>query len=249
MMLQALALLVVLQEAPNWVSRIGELEKSYGLTVEFSDPSFPVKTTHGDITAERAVRRELAAYVPIFAEEFSRYPADFVKKTGVRRIVLCKNLAFAGDVRASIPYYDHTVMFYDAVRGAYSEDYQRATVHHEFFHMIDWKDDGRVYDDDAWARLNRAGFEYGSRHVRGVDRSMWGRLDDNLEGFLNRYAMTGVQEDKAEIFCYMIFKPELIERRSRTDAVLAAKVEAMKKLTLAFSASMDEAFWAAAASR
>lgn len=248
-MLHTLALLVLFQEAPTWVAKIGDLEKRYGLTVEFADPSFPVKTAHGDITGARAVRRELADYVPIFVEEFSRYPVDFVKKTGVRRIVLCKDLAFAGDFRASIPDYDHTVMYYDAVRGAYSEDYQRATVHHEFFHMIDWKDDRQVYQDEAWTRLNRAGFEYGARHVRGVDRSMWGRLDDNLEGFLNRYAMTGVQEDKAEIFCYLIVKPEMIERRARTDAILAAKVEAMKALTREFSASMDEAFWPVPADR
>lgn len=239
-------LLVALQQAPDWVTQIGDFEKRYGLTVEFGDPSFPVKTTHGDISGERAVRRELATYVPVFVEEFSRYPADFVKKTGLRRIVLCKNLAFAGDFRASIPDYDHTVMYYDAVRGAYSEEYQRATVHHEFFHMIDWKDDRAVYEDEAWARLNRSGFEYGSKHVRGVDRSMWGRLDENLEGFLNRYSMTGVQEDKAEIFCYMILKPELIEQRVKTDAILAAKVEAMRKLAAAYSESMDEAFWASA---
>jgi hypothetical protein len=140
-------------------------------------------------------------------------------------------------------------MYYDAARASYSPSYQRATIHHEFYHMIDWKDDQRVYEDEAWGGLNRAGFAYGRRHVRGVDRSLWGRLDESLDGFLNRYSMTGVQEDKAEIFCYLIFKPEMMAERARADAVVARKVEAMKKLVGRFAPEVEESFWSSASTR
>jgi hypothetical protein len=232
-----------------WTDELRRLEQTYGLSVEYAAPAFPVATTHGQISGRAATGRELDRYVPLFLEEFGLYPADLVRRTGLRRIVLCKSLAFAGEPRASIPDYDHTVMYYDVARAAYSEAYQRATIHHEFFHMLDWKDDRQVYEDAAWSRINRDGFVYGPRHVRGVDPSLWGQLDESLGGFLNRYSMTGVQEDKAEIFCYLMTKPEMIQRRARNDAVLGAKVEAMKRLTASFSASADEAFWRSIAER
>lgn len=231
------------ESRPSWEAQLKEFEATYKLTVVTTEPEFPIQTTHGKITGAKASRRELKKYVPVFVEEFSRYPAAAVQKTGMLKIVLCRNLAFAGEKRASIPDYDHTVMYYDAARAAYSPTYQRATVHHEFFHMIDWKDDKRVYRDRGWSSLNPSSFSYGRQHVRDVDKSLWGRLDETLEGFLNRYSMTGVQEDKAEIFCYMIFKPEMMALRARTDSVLADKIDAMKELTRKFSPSMDEDFW------
>lgn len=237
------------QGRPAWVEQLRELEKAYDVQVEFVRPAFPVQTTHGQITGATAKTSELAAYVPLFVEEFRRYPASLVRRTGVRRIVLCRTLAFGDDPRASIPDYDHTVMYYDAARAAYSPAYQRATVHHEFFHMVDWKDDSLVYRDAEWSRLNGPGFQYGRRHVRGIDPSLWGEMNDGLKGFLNRYSMTGVQEDKAEIFCYLIFKPEMIRRRAGGDEILARKVAVMKRLMNAFEPSMDQSYWDALASR
>lgn len=233
----------------DWPKELSRLERDYALTVDYETPTLPVETSHGAITGVRSNRRELSSYAELFVDEFRRYPAEAVAKTGIKRIVLCKDLAFAGEPRAAIPDYDHTVMYYDTVRAAYSAVYQRATIHHEFFHMIDWKDDHRVYEDAAWSALNRAGFTYGKKHVRGVDRSLWGRLDDSLDGFLNRYAMTGVQEDKAEVFCYLMFDPGRMAERGKSDPVMARKIESMKRLTQSFSPSMGPAYWDARAAR
>ena len=43
----------------------------------------------------------------------------------------------------------------------YSRTYQRHAFHHEFFHIIDYRDDGQVYSDSRWARLNPQTFRYG----------------------------------------------------------------------------------------
>ena len=33
--------------------------------------------------------------------------------------------------------------------------YLRKVIHHEFFHVIDYCDDGLLYEDDGWKSLNR----------------------------------------------------------------------------------------------
>jgi hypothetical protein len=64
-------------------------------------------------------------------------------------------------------------------------------------------------------------------------------------GFLNRYAMAGVEEDKAEVFAHMIVEPKMIAERVKKDKYMQAKVERMKELLVEFTPSMDKKFWEA----
>ena len=60
---------------------------------------------------------------------------------------------------------------------------------------------------------------------------------------MNRYAMSGVEEDKAELFAHMMVEPDLVAGRAKNDSHLRAKVERMRELLEEFSPKMDAAFW------
>jgi hypothetical protein len=141
---------------------------------------------------------------------------------------------------------EHDDLYYDVVCGSHSELYVRAVIHHEFFHLLDYKDDGKLYSDPAWSALNPKGFKYGRGGARAQDDALGSLLTDAKPGFLNSYSTQGVEEDKAEVFAYLIVRQGLVEARVKKDDVLAAKVRRMKDLMRSFCPKMDEGFWKAA---
>src|SRR5262245_18866394 len=78
---------------------IGELPRSaadYKIEILTTDPSFPVRTVHGRIEGRRADLRAIEDYAPMFVAEFGLYPPELVRRSGLQRVVLCANLAYAG---------------------------------------------------------------------------------------------------------------------------------------------------------
>ncbi len=62
-------------------------------------------------------------------------------------VVRARELTFAGQRRNAIPDFEHDTLYLDVSRGAYSKSYFRKVIHHEFFHIIDYRDDGSLYND------------------------------------------------------------------------------------------------------
>lgn len=181
--------------------------------------------------------------MPLFAFEFGLYPRGLVERTGLRRIVLCKQLSFDGQRRAAVPDFGGATLYLDVVRGMVTMSYARKVLHHEFFHIVDWRDDRELYRDDQWSALNAKGFAYGSGGKNAQGDSTMQVLTDAYPGFLNKYSTTGVEEDKAVVFANMLADPGVIERRTSEDPVLARKVERMKELLRSFSKEVDGSFW------
>src|SRR5947209_4015840 len=94
----------------------GELEKiarTYKIEIVRSDPSFPVKTTYGAIDGKGAGKKEVQEYAGLFAPEFALYPTDLIKRSQLKRVVLCDDLSFAGQRRNAIPDYEHDTLYLD----------------------------------------------------------------------------------------------------------------------------------------
>ena len=203
---------------------------------------YPVKNRFGIITGEVPTEASLKKYTPVLARELSKYPTPFLEKTNLKRIVLAQGLQYDGQERAGVPDFQNQTLHLDVEQGNWNKLYQESVIHHELFHVVDWKDDGKIYDDKKWKKLNPDRFEYGSggKNARGKDQ--W-PLDNTLRGFLNKYSMSGVEEDKAEIYANMIVRPGVVRKRARKDPVIAKKITAMKRLLHDFSPSMDRNFW------
>lgn len=229
--------------APKHKRLLDEVAEKYEIAVLHEAPEFPVKCSYGVISGAKASPETVANYASLFVEEFSLYPPSLIKAAKLKRVILCTDLAFAGQRRNAIPDFEHQDLYLDVSRGSDRGNYLRKVIHHEFFHIIDKEDDGKLYQDERWGRLNPPDFKYGNGGKNAQNNAGTSVLSDRYPGFLNHYSTTGVEEDKAEIFANLIVDRAYVEERLKTDEVLRAKRELMHQLLKEFCGDMDEAFW------
>ncbi len=109
--------------------------------------------------------------------------------------------------------------------------------------MIDHRDDGTMFRDRHWEALNPQGFKYGRGGANTQFDPNTGVDSDRFPGFLNQYSITGIEEDKAEVFANLMVDDDYIQIRVRTDSVLRKKVELMKLTLAQFCPELDDEFW------
>lgn len=228
------------------LAQLEKLAREYSITILHDRALFPVHTPYGTITGAVAQRSEVAALAPILVEEFGLYPASFVKKTRLRRIVLCRDLRFDRERQEAVPDYVHNTLYLDVTSGDQDLDYRRLIIHREFFHIVDFRDDGWVFSDVRWESINPKAFKYDRQRGFAMKPDPRGSvITDSLPGFLTPRAKTGVAQDKAEIFAQLILYPSLVKDRAHKDEIVGRKVARMKRLLARFSPDMGASFWAA----
>ncbi len=226
--------------------RLEKIAGTYRVEIIFLQPSFPVDTPHGRIDGRAAVTRSLEHYVPLLAAEFTLYPPELIERSALKRLVLCADLTFAGQRRNAVPDFEHDVLYLDVSRGTHSKSYLRTVIHHELFHILDYRDDGLLYQDDRWVALNQKGFRYGSGGRAAQDNHQMSLLTEETPGFLTAYSQTGVEEDKAETFAHLIVHSDHVLQRAARDPVIEAKVQRIKELMASFCPRMNDTFWSRA---
>ncbi|MGZ8844818.1 MAG: putative zinc-binding metallopeptidase, partial [Pyrinomonadaceae bacterium] len=231
------------QTPADAAAKFSTIAQAYHIEIITGAMTFPVKTTYGLIEGKPAERKDLENYSGVFASEFTVYPTSLVKLSRLKRIVICIELSFAGQRRNAIPDFEHDTLYLDPSRGSYSPTYMRKVMHHEFFHIIDYLDDGELYQDERWSSLNPPGFKYGTGGINAQSLSSSSLTTDQFPGFLNYYSTTGVEEDKAELFAFLIVDPRYIEQRIKSDAVVRAKVKFMMELLHTFCPELNDEFW------
>ena len=231
------------RKSADHLQQLQEVSAKFEIELVTSELGFPIKTIHGMIEGKEADRVVLEKYQKLLAAELNRYPPSLVRNAKLKRIALCAELSFDGQRRNAIPDFEHDVLYLDVERGDYNSQYQRKVIHHEFFHMIDYKDDGSVYADAAWSGLNAAAFQYGNGGRNAQDDADTSVLTDRFPGFLNHYSTTGVEEDKAEMFANMMVVPQYVEVRAADDPIIKSKTLAMKSLIQKFCPEIEEGFW------
>ena len=233
---------VLAQEVAATTSMVEGFESRYGVSVVWQQPEFPVAVTGGKITGNGSGQAGIR-YLPLLVREFSVYPVAFIKRSQLKRIVVCKDLAFEGQHRAAIPDFAGNTLYLDCQRGQHSATYQRSVIHHEFFHLVDYRDDGLVYQDESWSALNRPNFKYG-KGGRAVQNDLsQSAIRKPTAGFLTNYSMSGVEEDKAELFAHLIVNAKTVELAQASDEVLDSKVAQLKAGLRSFCEQLDAAFW------
>src|SRR5258706_4580383 len=78
---------------------LNEVADKYKIEVVTANPCFPVKTLHGPIDGKAADDNALAEYSGLFVPEFELYPQSLVARSRLKRVILCKDLSFAGQRR------------------------------------------------------------------------------------------------------------------------------------------------------
>lgn len=224
------------------VESIKSFEVQFGISVVWKNPRFPIAVSGGNITGSDA-GPSVQQYLSLMVREFSVYPKEFLQRSKLKRIVVCRDLAYADQKRAAIPDFAGRTLYLDCERGSQSLRYQRGVIHHEFFHLIDYVDDGAVYEDANWSALNPTGFHYGKGGAAVQKDPTQSMFRNPTAGFLTNYSVSGVEEDKAELFAHLILNAQKVEAAVASDEVLDSKVLHLKASLRQFCPQLDDAFW------
>ena len=190
----------------------------------FSCPFFHI---HGN----PPTNSDLDCYTPLLFMEFWIYGKSFIKKSKLKKIILLHNIDYKNSghtqERAGCPEYETSRSITFAIHER-NLAYIRIVLHHELFHYIDYADDLN-YDDDGWGILNQKGFEYGNG---GDSEREWIKLEKNQMGFINHYSTTALEEDRAEIYQYLISCPD--EALNNNDIIVSKKAKRIQNFLNSF---------------
>jgi len=158
-------------------------------------------------------------WLDLAARELALHSPALIRHSGTRWVVFCRDVEQGGQKRGAVPAGSGGTLLLDT-EGFVSEDFLRVTLHHELFHMIDFAD-GRYRADAEWAGLNPPGARYGrgGRWARDASNA----LGSGGPGFVTEYAGAAVEEDKAELFRFLVLAPEELSDLAQRDPVIATK--------------------------
>lgn len=183
-----------------------------------------------------AALQEFAGYLAV---EFSKYPVDLVKNSGLKTIGIVRDLKVSGTSRASVPAPMLNAMVYDAVQEVDGgKDYASSGISHEYWHYLDYKIRGDYrYGDAAWTACNPAGFSYGAGGETAYNNPDFKNAFYDRKNFITEYSTYGIEEDRAEMFAWLMYVPERV--KSLNDAGIDCKTKRLTTIVRALSPQMS----------
>jgi hypothetical protein len=215
-----------------------------GIEVLAPERVFQLPSGGSVLSGEAASATERERALATLATELARYPAPFLARARLHRLLLCAKLHEGSAPIPSLPNY-HGTLLLDV--GA-DESYLSRLVHHEVFHFADYADDDQLSHDPAWLTLNDRYFVYGSGG-RSLREPGAGRFSAGIPGFVSRYATSALEEDKAETFAMRMSAPRWFAALTAADPILSAKSAALEVQLRQLSPTMDARFFAAVDAR
>jgi hypothetical protein len=215
-----------------------------GIKVVAFDHTVTVDSPNWRLKASPTTSEQFVQYLQMLQGELESYPTELFRKAGLRRIVVCGKLAINDRVYAGTVDCEHGVIYLQIPDEHVDSVYLRMVPHHEFFHLLDFAL-GHFDSDPAWETLNVPDFRYGAGGETMADDPVASIPDPLLIGFMNKYSTSGLGEDKAEVFAYMMVAPSVLEARLPKDGVLWAKRKTMEMLLQEISPEINWEFWTA----
>jgi hypothetical protein len=143
--------------------------ETYGITFTTDAPA---KTNIKCDPLGKGDEAAMRLYLRMFREEFGKYSPPFVRATGLKSIVLAKNLKVGSEARerGAIPDYPNRAVWYNPYKGDHDEMYQRHVIHHEYFHLADQVLQGNVYLTDPYWDTESSRFSLRRRRGNGENK-------------------------------------------------------------------------------
>jgi len=156
----------------------------------------------------------------IINKNLNRYSSDFLKKIGLKYIVLCEDLSIAKINTAGIPNNITRTLILDI---KFNKAYFERAIHHEVFHIIN--DSYReLFNEVEWTNYNTKEFKYSDC---STCNNKW-NLDsyNKTKGFFTEYSKSTASEDMAEVFSHLMFYQGKIYN---DDPIIKKKIIFIKK--------------------
>lgn len=236
--------LFALDESPEMI----QIENKYSIDLvvdSFTGGEYALRWSSWS-TPDNSDSAEFAEFIKIFAEEWNKYPAQWIEVNKLKKIVFVKNLRVTHQYRFAMPDpYDET-LYYDIEYGFAGEEYIREEIHHEFWHMIEEEAFGTMYYRCIqWQHLNHKGFKYGSGGSEAYDDDKYTDKEHPRKGFVDSYCTYGEEEDRAETYCWL-FTPRtwlLLTAWTQEDKILNGKVNWMLSFIESKVPEMNRSFF------
>ena len=178
-------------------------------------------------------RAGLQLLLSIVLPAMERYPAGVFAHTGLRHVVLVKDLRVDGQRRLAMPAPEiDSVVYADNLLAALCPSGMELRVHHEYYHFIEYRlFDDFYYRDPAWLALNPPGTVYGQGGATAYGKGFQ-NLGHPHPGLVSLYAAYGPEEDKAEVFGWMMTPAYALRLQQWTafDPALLAKRQALMEV-------------------
>jgi hypothetical protein len=218
-------------------SRATQALTALGIEVLVPERTYQFESGDHRLTGDAVPAAAAERVLQTLAVELARYPASFLHRARLHRLLLCGKLHEGSEAIPSLPNF-HGTLLVDVDADA---PFLRRLLHHEVFHFADYADDDQLSYDPAWLALNDHYFVYGDggRFVRDPGA---GRFSSDLAGFVSRYATSALEEDKAETFAMRMAAPREFAARVADDPILSAKSRAIEAQLHRFSPALD-GYW------
>jgi hypothetical protein len=214
---------------------LAELCSLYSIELEVLVEDEP--ENQGTVSGKKISEKGLDFLVPMMIVEFSLYPSSIINKIEIKALTLGEEFYVGGQYRAAVPDWFDFKMKYASKD--ILPDYIAKGVHHEIYHYFDYKIDGKIYGGDPdWERLNFDGFSYLSAGKNYTDPIM---DEQPIPGFFNFYSKTAVEEDKAEVFKYLVVEYDKII--SHEDPIIVSKALFLKEEMENWDSHVTEEWW------
>ncbi len=197
------------------------------------DARFPANIS-GVALPVKAAEKELTAFFTALDE----LGTNFVKKSGLKQVVICRDLKLNGMVCAGVAKGDCMYL----AQGATEK-----IIFHELFHIFDPKRQNK-----DWTGLNNSKFRYWG--INYPDRPDFAAKQRKLaryykhagykfkHDFVSNYAQTSEVEDRAETFAAMLVEGRDFQKRTQKSKVLYNKMLFIIDLT-GRSSLLGRKFW------
>ena len=160
--------------------------------------------------------------------EIKRYPVPTIKKSGLKKIYLVRSLRVDDQLRSGMPepfiedalYFDISENYINSENG----QYMKRVFHHELSHLIDYNQYGTFTPyDSKWQSCNTPGWHYGKGGASMSADPEYAHKSHPAIGFINGYATSAIEEDKAEMFALTVLQDQNLISLSQNDTSLACK--------------------------
>ncbi len=224
---------------------IGHKLKSLGLEAKWANEAGDGSWKYFENSPQDVARLKKIANITLAS--LSLYPKNLFKAVKLKKIYFAKDLLVSNQLRKAMPLPSTGSLIYADNNDLECDVGMEERVHHEFFHYIEEKIDGSMrYRDANWTGLNPNGFSYkeGGQIVYSCAGGF--RNTGHLKsGFVSRYALTAEEEDKAEMFGWIMTKgfASQVKKWSSEDGLLNNKRSFMIEYFKKIVPSMDEAYF------
>ena len=219
-----------------------QYRKDYGIELLADFEPFPVAESGGAIDGRNAGPRNVDMVLYFLRKEFSKYPVEAIRVSGVKRIVFCRDLKARGNRIAGVALEGNGTIYMDSSTEIGDEAHRRRTLHHEFFHFLDYamRPGGDLANNPAWTAAGAPGPAYGGA---GGAQPVANWASHPAPGFVSNYAMKALPEDRAELFAAIMTNNLTARLLLQKDKYLSAKLQVLKEELKSFCPQLDEAFW------